>query len=69
MDVGNGCYDVSIISVNFNIPILNIHDVDYCSIINRISASEAANLIQTANKVDKYQIVLIVMYRRWVKKS
>ena len=46
-NVYNGCSDVLMMSMSLsNIAILNIHDVDYCCIIIRISKSEAVNLLQ-----------------------
>ena len=49
-DVCNACHDVLMMSVNLdNIAILNIQGVDYCCIINRISKSDAVNLLQNAD--------------------
>ena len=42
--VCNGCDDVLMVTVDINsIAILNIHGVDYCYIVNKISKSEAIN--------------------------
>ena len=50
----NGCYDVLIMSINLSdIAFLNIQDVQYCCIINRISKSEAMGLLDNANINEK----------------
>ena len=46
----NGCPDVLMMSVNLNdIAVLNVNSADYSCIINRISKSDALNLLQNAN--------------------
>ena len=53
-DVCNGCHDVLMMSMNLNdIAVLNIHGLDYRCIINRISESEAVNLLQNADLSEK----------------
>ena len=48
--VYNGCYDILIMSINLNdIAILNFHGIDYHCIINGISKSYGANLLQNAD--------------------
>ena len=43
----NGCHDILMLSINLgNINILKSHGIDYWCIINRISKSEAINLMQ-----------------------
>ena len=45
-NVCNGCYNLSMKSMNLSgIAILNIKRADYCSIISRISKSEAINVM------------------------
>ena len=52
--VCSGCHDVLMVSMNLsNIVILNIHGVDYCCIISRISKSEAVTLLQKADLNEK----------------
>ena len=47
LDICNGFHDVLTISIHLNdISILNIHVIDYRSIMNKISKSEAVNLLQ-----------------------
>ena len=49
-NVCNGCHDVLMMSMNFsNISNLDIHGFNYCCIINRISKSEAVNLLQNSD--------------------
>ena len=44
LDVCNGCDDVLMMPMNLkDIAFLNIHDIDYCHIINEVSKSEAIN--------------------------
>ena len=53
-DIYNECYDVLIMSMNLsNIAFLNIHGADYCSIISRISKSEAIKVIQNIDLTEK----------------
>ena len=48
------CHDILIISINLNeIAILNINGAGYCSIINRISKSDALNLLKNVNLTEK----------------
>ena len=43
--VCNGCYDLTILSVNVSdIAIITVKNVDYCCIIYKIGKSEATNL-------------------------
>ena len=43
----NDYHDLLMISIDINsIAILNIHDVDYCCIINGITKSQAMNLLK-----------------------
>ena len=52
-DVCNWCHDVLMMSVNLsNIAILKICTVDYCC-INRVSNTEAINLLQHADVTEK----------------
>ena len=45
-----GCHDVLMMYINLNdIVILNIHDVDYCCVINGINKNDALNLLQNAD--------------------
>lgn len=47
LDICNRFHNVLIMSINLNdISILNIHGIDYRSIMNKISKSEAVNLLQ-----------------------
>ena len=49
-DVCNECHDVLMMAMNLSdIAILNIYGADYCCILNRISKSEAVNLLQKAD--------------------
>ena len=49
-DACNECHDVLMMAMNLSdIAILNIHGADYCCILNRISKSEAVNLLQKAD--------------------
>ena len=49
-----GFHDLSIMSLNFiDIAILNIHCVDYHRIINRISQSDAINVLQYSDLSEK----------------
>ena len=57
-DVSKVCHDLLMMSINLrDIAILNIHDVDYCCIINGISKSEAINLLQKADFIKKWNIL------------
>ena len=50
----NGCHDVLIMSIDFNIiTILNIDGIDYRCIIAGISKSEAINLLRNAYLSEK----------------
>ena len=52
--VDNGYHDVLMMSMNLsNMAILYIHGADYCCIINRVSKSEAVNLLQKADLNEK----------------
>ena len=52
--VCNGCQNVLMMSMNLNdITTLNIHDVHFCCIINRISESEAMSLLINVNPNEK----------------
>ena len=52
--VCNCCHDVLMISITLkDTEISNIYGVDYCCIINRISKSEAMNLLEHANLCEK----------------
>ena len=44
--------DVASINLN-NIAILNIHDINYRCIINKISKSDAVNSLQNADLIEK----------------
>lgn len=58
IDVQNGCYDVLMMSVNFNdIAILNIRGVDYRCIINRIRKSDTVNLQQNADLTEDERVL------------
>ena len=49
LDVCNGCHDVLMMSMSLrDIAVLNINGADYRCVINRISKSEARNLLQNA---------------------
>ena len=51
--VCNGCHDVTILSVNVNdIAIITAKNVDYRCIIQKISKSEAINLLQNSAHED-----------------
>ena len=57
-NVYNGCCNVLMMSMNLsNIAILNIQGVDYCCIIDRISESEAINLMQNIDLTEKSVIL------------
>ena len=52
--VCNGCHDVLMMSVNFNvIAILNINGANYRCIINGISKSDVVNLLQNTNLTEE----------------
>ena len=52
--VCNGCHDVLMMSINLNnIAILNVNGTHCHCIINRISKSDAVNLLQNAGLVEK----------------
>ena len=47
--VCNGCHDLTIVSVNISdLAIITFKSVDYCCIIDKISKSEAINLLKSA---------------------
>ena len=55
----NGCHDVLMLSINLSdIPILNIHGVNYRLIISGISKSEAINLIQNIDLSKKKRNII-----------
>ena len=55
--VCNSCHDV-LMSLNLNdVSILNINSANYCCIINRISKSNAANLLQNANLTEERRVL------------
>ena len=47
----NGCHDLLMMSVNLDIAIFSINNVDYRCIINEISKSDALNLLQNADLI------------------
>ena len=57
LDICNGCHDALMMSMKLSdIAILNIQGADYCCNINRISKSEAVNLLQNGD-LDKKVII------------
>ena len=57
-DVCNGCHGILMMSTNINnFPILNTRGVNYRYIINRISKSEAVNLLQNPDLTEERRVL------------